>query len=88
MLTQALVTSDYSIHFFNRAIEILPDKKDLILKIINCVEKEKQFFNEIIPLQEGFYFDQNKLMSNDFRKQLAKIIRKANEELKNILLLY
>lgn len=49
---------------------------------------EKQFFNEIIPLQEGFYFDQNKLMSNDFRKQLAKIIRKANEELKNILLLY
>lgn len=88
MLTQALVTSDYSIHFFNRAIEILPDKKDRIFKIIDYVEKEKQFFNEIIPFQEGFYFDQNKLMNSDFRKQLAKIIRKANEELKNILSLY
>lgn len=88
MLTQALATSDYSRLFLKRALSFLPDKRDLILEILSHVEKEKEYFNDIIPLQGGFWFDQDKLTDRAFRNQLAALIRKANAELKGILSLY
>lgn len=73
-IVQTGTNLNYMEPYLRKAMDVCPDLKEQIEKLLNCFLKEKEAFEEMIEVQGGYFFEKDRqaLLHREFRICLSK----------------